>query len=117
MTVTSSTLYWITRCDGFVAFGVIFFVLFAAAIIFLTNHIIFYESEMCAKFAWFASAIGLILSASIALFVPTTKEMAAIIVIPKIANSETVKELGDGVVALAQEWIEELKPNKEGETK
>lgn len=43
-------------------------------------------------------------------FVPTTKEMAAVIVIPKVANSESVQGLGEGVVELAKSWMEELKP-------
>lgn len=45
-------------------------------------------------------------------FVPSTKDMAAIVVVPRIANSETTKELGEGVVELAKQWIEELKPSK-----
>lgn len=117
MTVTSSTLYWITRCDAFSNAGIIFTFLFALAIIFLTMYIIINEGGIFSKFIWFACVISLISSLLIALLVPTTKEMAAIIVIPKLANSETVKELGDGVVTLAKEWIEELKPNKEEETK
>lgn len=44
--------------------------------------------------------------------VPTTKEMAAIIVIPKVANSESVQGLGEGVVELAKAWMQELKPDK-----
>ena len=45
-------------------------------------------------------------------FVPSTKDMAAIVVVPRIANSETVRELGEGVTELARQWIEELKPSK-----
>ena len=52
-------------------------------------------------------------SIAICVFVPTTREMAAIYVVPKIANSETVKDLGEGIVTLAREWIQELRPNKQ----
>lgn len=45
---------------------------------------------------------------------PTTREMAAIIVVPRVANSETVQQLGDGIVNLAQEWMKELAPKKKG---
>ena len=48
---------------------------------------------------------------------PTTKEAAAIIAIPKIANSETVAELGESVKVLTAEWLEELRPNKKEESK
>lgn len=47
--------------------------------------------------------------------VPTTKDAAAMIVIPRIANSQTVHELGESVVGLAKAWCDELKPgNKDG---
>ena len=49
-------------------------------------------------------------------FLPTAKEMAAIIVVPRIANSESIQQLGDGIVNLAQEWMKELAPKK-GEAK
>ena len=45
-------------------------------------------------------------------FVPTQVEMAAIMVVPRIVNSETAKELGEGVAELARQWVEELKPHR-----
>jgi hypothetical protein len=44
--------------------------------------------------------------------IPTTKEYAAIVIVPKVANSEDVQGLGTGLVDLANEWFEELKPVK-----
>ena len=49
-------------------------------------------------------------------FIPSTKQMAAIVVIPRIANSETVSELGDlgkDLIVLAKEWVEEIRSKKE----
>lgn len=43
-------------------------------------------------------------------FVPSTKQMAAIIVVPKIANSEKVQMAGNKLYDLAVEWMDELKP-------
>lgn len=43
---------------------------------------------------------------------PTTREMAAIIIVPKIANNEKVQDCGNRLYELAIEWMEELKPNK-----
>lgn len=40
-----------------------------------------------------------------ALFIPTTKQAAAIIVVPKIINNESVKKLPDNLVELANEWV------------
>jgi hypothetical protein len=38
--------------------------------------------------------------------------MAAILIIPKIANSEKVEKIGNGLYDLAVEWMNELKPAK-----
>lgn len=51
-------------------------------------------------------------SALLTVLCPSKKESAAIVVIPRIANSETVTELGDGMKTLAAEWLEELRPSK-----
>lgn len=62
-----------------------------------------------------AIVLGTIMNLGAA-FVPSTKQMAAIVVIPRIANSETVSDLGDlgkDLVGLAKEWVEEMRPRKE----
>lgn len=48
---------------------------------------------------------------------PTTKEMAAILVVPRIANSEKVQMAGNKLYDLAAEWMEELRPTKKGGNK
>lgn len=45
-------------------------------------------------------------------FIPSTKEMAAIIVLPKIVNNEKVQDAGNKLFDLAVEWLEDLKPGK-----
>jgi Trk-type K+ transport system membrane component len=47
-----------------------------------------------------------------AALIPSTKQMAAIMIVPKIANNEKVQTIGNRVYDLAVEWMEELKPNK-----
>ena len=59
--------------------------------------------------------ITLVVSIAASLFTPTTKEFAAMLVIPKIANSETVQQLGADVVELAHQWFVELAPKKKAE--
>ena len=44
---------------------------------------------------------------------PTTKEMCAIIVIPKIANNQELQGLGSDIIELSREWINSLKPQQE----
>ena len=46
-------------------------------------------------------------------FTPSTKQMAAIVVVPKIVNSEKVQDVGEKLYGLAVEWMDELHPRKE----
>ena len=64
-----------------------------------------------------AALAGVLLIANCLL--PTTKEMAAILIIPRVANSEKVQTVGNHLYDLACEWMEELRPakGKEGGTK
>lgn len=50
---------------------------------------------------------------------PNTREMAAILIVPRIANSEKVQTVGNHLYDLAVEWMEELRPakNKNGSEK
>jgi len=51
--------------------------------------------------------------------VPSTRQMAVIVVTPKIANSvsdnKELQKLPDNIVNLANSWIDELKPKQEQE--
>ena len=40
--------------------------------------------------------------------------MAAIIIVPRIVNSEKVQTVGNRLYDLAVEWMDELKPRKNG---
>ena len=46
--------------------------------------------------------------------IPTTKEMAAITVVPRIANNERLQEAGNRLFDLATAWMEELAQKKKG---
>lgn len=50
---------------------------------------------------------------AMATFLPTTKEMAALIVLPKIINNEKIQEIPNKVLDLGLEWLDELKPTKQ----
>ena len=49
--------------------------------------------------------------------VPTTRQMAAILIVPRIANSEKVQQAGNKLYDLAIEWMNELKLNKKQNSK
>lgn len=63
-------------------------------------------------------AAFLLLSASMATgllnaLLPTTREMAAIVMVPAIVNNEKVQTVGNKLYDLAAEWLGELRPKKE----
>lgn len=64
---------------------------------------------------WMVSAS--IVFGALMVAIPSTKDAAAMVVLPRIANSQSVRELGDAVVELAKAWCEELKPEKSEDKK
>ena len=50
-------------------------------------------------------------------FLPSTKQMAAIMIVPKIVNNEKVQTIGNKIYDLAVEWMDELAPKKKSEVK
>lgn len=119
--ITPSLVYWITRLDAVrqaagalcvlsvlaVASGL--FALFICAADGVLDPFRSIWRNVTRVAAVVLAVFGLVL-----VLTPTKQEMAAIIVLPKIANSETVAEIGDGVKTLAVEWLEELRPGKKG---
>jgi hypothetical protein len=110
MVVTESTIYWITRLDGIRMFlsimtGASFLAVFMACM-----WLILEEDKRATKFIIVSVITGLLLTLS-SVFIPNTKEMCAIKVIPIIVNNEEVQELPNKVVELANDWINELKPS------
>lgn len=123
MNITPETMYWITRLDGiseFLKFAVFLLVVLSAIFTTITvARLVDKDADLpIVPKSYLAIVLVLLTIASVAnALVPTTKEMCAIIAIPKIANSETVQGLGNDIVNLAKEWIVELKPNREGDKK
>ena len=123
MNITPSLIYWITRLDSIVMSAVIALILslIGSIVLIFGYSVIKYEgggdeADVLVKplkhILWV-----LAISTVTAVFVPSSKEVAAMIVIPRVANSESVKDIGDGIVTLAKEWIEELKPSAKKESK
>lgn len=121
MTITPAMMYWITRLDSVT--GLMCFIIFACVIgVFITamqwglNEPIDEEQEPYKK--WFKrEAITAVIAALILTFVPSSKEMAMIYVVPSIAESQVVKqdipELYDLGVDALKDWLKNSK--KEGE--
>ena len=140
MNITPVEIYWLTRLDDFNAlFVVVLIVLVLLTIANVAGGLIsmdqanFYKSfrdtkkeknnkacmrrrfKRAVKLGVAALLLGLGMS-----FMPSTKQMAAIIIIPKIANSEIVAEMGDAtkeLIVLARDWMRKLAPaeNQKGD--
>ena len=140
MNITPSMIYWLTRLDEFsFMFGIVFVCIVIVALMNViggfysldsaSNDQLYNRPERLAenkhnikvrfgrafKLALVALLVGVVNS-----FIPSTKQAAAIVVIPKIANSEVVAEMGDTakeLVCLAKSWLIELKPQPKTENK
>ena len=127
--ITETTLYWFTRLSHihevidslFAPFMALTIVSFLALIVLSIVEKMSCDNDekmILSKFCKAAKKTCCTATCIVAvtmicnIFVPTTKEMAAIIVIPKIANNESIKDLGDEIVNLAKEWMKEIHPSK-----
>lgn len=63
------------------------------------------------KAGWFSFAAGMLIL-SVGILLPSTKQMAAILVVPKIVNNEQVQQIPEKLLGLGLSWLEELKPEK-----
>lgn len=128
--LTTSQMYWFTRLDLFsmfakaliVAGGVCLFGYVLMSIVFFMHRTngcedIFNVQGIPEVLLRTRRTIGTIASILLffgitsRVFVPTTKEMAAIYVIPKVVNNEHLHDAGDKLYNLAVEWMEALRPN------
>lgn len=127
--ITESAIYWITRLDPihdmFAAFFMISFIatiaIIAAQAILRDDiwtdsnkgkNVALADKLLCRVLPLIAGLFLLCLAGRT--FLPTTKEMCAIKVIPAIANNEKLQNFGFNMYDLAIEWMKELKPADNG---
>ena len=125
MNITPSTIYWVAQCDcireaciPIIIFGIIL------SIISIGLTVIAFCDEVSDMFGsrWIVVTVSfVVLAVTIVgvlgrIFVPTTKTVAAMYIIPAVANNEKVQTVGNRLYDLAIEWMDELKPAKK-ETK
>lgn len=130
--ITGCQLYWLTRCDEIKAllepgfgWGLFWFVSTVALLISTMvgvategspkdseDYRIATAAKRISKPVCIVFSAFILLGATISALIPTTKEMAAIVVIPAVANSESVQGLGEGIVTLAKDWMKELSPSR-----
>ena len=123
--ITESGMYWLTRLDGInvgltigmVASLLVAFVFFMVSVMKLDEYGKSKEIQRanfkeCISRAYLPAFFAIFFLVALIL-TPSMKSMAAIKVVPLVANSEDVQSIGTGVVDLANEWIQELKPRGE----
>lgn len=116
--MSEQDLYWLTRLDSLRELMSGFALLFLmVGVLYIVPRLVswadsdvpkIFRSRVAFVLSVLAVVVGLVLVAGKA-FVPTTKEMAAIKVIPMITNNEDVKEIGKDVLDLAKDYVKELK--------
>ena len=122
-------MYWLTRIDSINNMVIMFFtILLLVAIAFVVlgidMRIDFSDDEPGYRIGCrlHRAVLRIILPIQVVLSivivaVPSTKEMAAIIIVPRLANSEKVQTVGNKVYDLAMEWLDTIKPEKKGDAK
>lgn len=107
--ITTSQMYWLVTLDSIANASLVFAILSALASVGAIGMACDSNRLFWLPFI----TIGLFfLFVGVLTFVPTTKQAAAIIIVPKIANNEKVQDCGNRIYDLAIEWMEELKPTK-----
>lgn len=123
--MTSWDIYWLTRMDYlqqlmFILAIILGVLSLVAGIIFVAAKAESYDEESegvnISKKIMTISIPATLVLMSIASLLPSTKELAAIIIIPKIANAietnQQIKKIPENLITLANDWIKELGPIK-----
>ena len=119
MEITSTMLYLISRLDNIQIMSVLFII---TGIIMGTIGCIVYTdnysgNQAFGKKVFTISIIIVIINSLISVLIPTTKEMATIIILPRIVNSDSIEQIqkdSGELYGLALEKLKEmLKKEKE----
>lgn len=116
--MTTTQMYWLVILDNL---GCLFMTLIVLAIGWIVIHVVrcintVSECDPPPPNARSHISRGLVfigVVGAIATFVPSTKQMAAIIVAPRILSCEAVQTVGNELYTLALDWMKELRPKKE----
>jgi hypothetical protein len=104
------TIYWVTRLDrlntlaGLTAAAAVVVATAAAFTWFMLVDTMSVERALAAKVLKAALPVALVAMLA-ACSIPTTKEMSAILVIPKIVNNEKVQEEAGELYSLAKDYL------------
>ena len=122
MEITSTMLYLITRLDNIGLMSCIIMIMGIIGMI--AGSVICAENSVLGKEIFKRSTIVTIIFVLITILTPTTKEMATIIILPRIANSDSIErvqkdsgELYGLALDKLKKMLEKDKVEETGETK
>ena len=118
MTIDPSTIYWIGQCDCIRAIcpHIMFFGLFMSVVSIGLTIGSFCDMRISRPLCWMGVAFSSIFCVVSIIgilgqvFVPTSKTVASMYVIPAIVNNEKIQDAGNQLYDLAVSWMEELRP-------
>lgn len=116
MEFTSWQMYWLLMLDNINSLCSVIFSLGCVVIVvsLLCFYVLFEETPWNKILKFYKIIIPIYLIAIIiGTFIPSTKQMAAIIVVPKIINNEKIQQLPEQLLNLGIEWLEDIAPKKE----
>ena len=128
MKISGKTIYWTVICDKIrimleCAIPFLCIALFISFCLWLGP--VLHTKKPCGEFCFLnlnttipsflvlTAAVGLAVCWVGLAFIPSTKDLAAIFVIPLIAENEKLSEIPSELADLAIQWIKEIKPKKE----
>lgn len=119
MEITTTTIYWISRMDAIsttvglisIVSGILSGMTFMIRLLDEADGIPLLDAKALRRLSAICATVSALMAAAF-MFIPTTKDCAAMYVIPKIDNSQTVKELGPLAVEKAKQWLDGLAPDR-----
>lgn len=125
MTITPFELYLILKLDSLImlscalialGFGLLFLLGLITILNWDSNCSLWRDFPKTMKTLLVLFVLMPIIGTGLNLLVPTTKQIAIIIIAPKIINAtlsnEDIQKIPSGLLRLANEWIEEARPAK-----
>ena len=112
--ISAWDVYWLVKLDSFNLMFCIF--LFVSSVVILAALPVSDYDEELAKKIFKIGVCGFLLNITFFTFIPTTKEVAAIYLIPKIANNKNVQQIPYNTARLLneklKEWVADMLEDK-----
>lgn len=121
MSITSALIYWISCADKIIdlsdtLLGIFSFVGVTSITIGVCVYYLPDQAESTLKHIrrlfkyWLIFPAISLFFALVSTFTPSSKTLCAMYVIPAVANSQSIQEIGSEIINLSKEWLKELSP-------